>query len=111
MRVAEIVSSDVPTIATAELTGGVGRERAQGVEEGKASDFVWAVRLAKVHKGILMTDWSIDPYTHKATFGVTSDGQEVDVTAVVTGNGLQGFKVIEDDKLNEAIVVDASDWE
>ncbi|KAK4041912.1 hypothetical protein C8A01DRAFT_14397 [Parachaetomium inaequale] len=111
VHVTEPVSSDVPTIATLELTGEVGRENARGVEEGQTSSFVWAVRLAKVHKGILSTDWSIDPYTHKATFGADSEGQQVDVAAVVTGHGLQGFKVVEDEELDEAIVLDASDWE
>lgn len=111
MHVTDVVSSDVPTIATLGLTGEVGRKNSQDVGEGKTSDFIWAVRLAKVHKGILMTDWSIDPYTHRATFGVDSDGQQVDVAAVVTGNGLQGFTIIEDEELIEALVLDVSNWE
>ena len=105
------VSRDVPTVATLELTTTVGRENEQNVEEGNVSDFIWAVRLGKVHKGILLTDWSLDPYTHRATFGVDSDGQHVDVAAVVAGHGREEFRVAEDDELNEAIVLDASDWE
>ncbi|KAI1823013.1 hypothetical protein F4861DRAFT_540411 [Xylaria intraflava] len=102
---------EVPGMATLHLTKEIGREKAQGVEEGRTTDFIWAVRLAKVHKGILMTDWSIDPYTRRATFGADPDDKEVDVAAIVSGNSRQGFKVIEDEELNEAIVVDEGDWE
>jgi hypothetical protein len=67
------------------------------------SDFVWAVRLAKVSKGLLMTDWSLEPYTKGATFGAGED--EVDVARTVAGEGLNKFQVIEDEELGEAIVL------
>lgn len=52
-----------------------------------------------------MTDWSIDPYTHRATFNMDSS-QQVDVGAVVKDEGLGSFQVVEDDHLGEAIVLD-----
>ncbi|EHK15955.1 uncharacterized protein TRIVIDRAFT_39918 [Trichoderma virens Gv29-8] len=84
-------------------------DRTEKIEEGKVSDFVWAIRLAKIHKGFLMTDWSMGPYTRRATFGQEGE-QQVDVGAVVEGEGLSSFQVVEDDDLGEAIVMDAEQW-
>lgn len=52
-----------------------------------------------------MTDWSIDPYTRRATFNMDS-GQQVDVGTVVKDEGLGPFQVVEDDDIGEAIVLD-----
>lgn len=93
-----------------EATGGVRYGHTQNAE-GEVSDFVWAVRLAKVHKGILMSDWSVDPYTHKATFSV-EEGEEVDVGKVVRSEGLGAeAKIFEDEELEEAVVIDEDNWD
>ncbi|KAJ4409980.1 hypothetical protein N0V82_009348 [Gnomoniopsis sp. IMI 355080] len=98
--------SEIPVVATADATGGVKREHAQKME-GEVSDFVWAVRLAKVHKGLLMRDWSVGPYTHKATLSL-GKGEQVDVAKVVESEGLGiGTIVVSDEELGEAIVIDA----
>lgn len=52
-----------------------------------------------------MTDWSIGPCTHRATFNMES-GQQVDVGDVLKNEGLDFFQVVEDDDLGEAIVLD-----
>ncbi|PHH79272.1 hypothetical protein CDD80_5267 [Ophiocordyceps camponoti-rufipedis] len=96
--------SNVPAAITAEATAELRRERPRTTEEKKMSDFVWAVRLAKVHKGTLMTDWSIDPFTRRATFG-TGGGDEVDVGAVVLGEGVDEFVVVDDEEAGEAVVL------
>jgi hypothetical protein len=100
----------VLTVATGEATNENTLGRVEKIEEGKISDFIWAIRLAKIHKGVLMTDWSIDPYTHRATFDMGS-GQRVDIGAVVQKEGLDSFQVVEDDDLGEAIVLDAEQWD
>lgn len=51
-----------------------------------------------------MTDWSLDPYTKRATFGTAEE--DVNVATAVSGEGLDKFLVIEDDGLGEAFVVD-----
>ncbi|KAI4599477.1 hypothetical protein KJ359_001919 [Pestalotiopsis sp. 9143b] len=96
--------------ATAMMTLGATTENtvenSEQRQEGMVSDFVWAIRLAKVHKGVLMTDWSIGPYTRRATFETGND-QTVNVGSVVKAEGLDSFLVAEDDDLGEALVVDA----
>ncbi|PFH58533.1 hypothetical protein XA68_13556 [Ophiocordyceps unilateralis] len=101
--------TNLPSVLTAEATAELKRERSRTTEEKDMSDFVWAVRLAKVHKGILMTDWSIDPFTRRATFG-QGDGDEVDVVAVVKDEGLDEFKLVDDDEAGEAVVLNETDW-
>ena len=67
-------------------------------------DFIWAIRLAKVHKGLLMRDWSISAYTKKATF--TNGGSEVDIEGVLRDEKLDKFQIVDDADLGEAIVLD-----
>ncbi|RDA92663.1 hypothetical protein CP533_3732 [Ophiocordyceps camponoti-saundersi (nom. inval.)] len=99
----------VPAVATAEATAQYSNEAPRETEEGNMSDFIWAVRLAKVHKGVLMTDWSLDPFTHRATFGV-GDEDEVDLGLVIKDEGLENFKVIDDEEAGEAVVMDDVYW-
>ncbi|ETS83533.1 hypothetical protein PFICI_05409 [Pestalotiopsis fici W106-1] len=99
----------VPGVATGQATTENGVDRTENTKEDEVSDFIWAIRLAKVHKGILMTDWSLDPYTHRATFEV-GGGKQIDVAAILKREGLSSFQVIEDDELQEAVVLDAGDW-
>lgn len=108
-RTSDAPCSDMPGVVKAEATGNIDRSNPRNMKEGRVSDFIWAIRLAKVHKGLLMTDWSIDPYTHRATFSL-GESEEVDVGAVVKDQGLDDFKVIDDDKLGEAVVLDAEHW-
>ncbi|KJZ78278.1 hypothetical protein HIM_02316 [Hirsutella minnesotensis 3608] len=94
---------------TATATGKNDKKHLQEMGEASTSDFIWAVRLAKVHKGILMTDWSLDPYTNRATFGV-GEGEEFDVALVISHEGLDDFAVIEDEDVDEAFVMEAKPW-
>ncbi|KAK1690175.1 hypothetical protein BDP55DRAFT_690903 [Colletotrichum godetiae] len=67
-----------------------------------SSDFVWSIRLAKVHKGILMKDWSVGPYTKKETFNNRED--EIDVERIVSAEGLTPTGILEDEVNDEAFV-------
>ncbi|EHK42493.1 hypothetical protein TRIATDRAFT_319911 [Trichoderma atroviride IMI 206040] len=102
-------NADILNAATGDVTSDTTVAHEDDINEGQVSDFVWAIRLAKIHKGILMTDWSIDPYTRRATFSAENN-QHVDVGAVVENEGLESFQVVEDDDLGEAIVLDEDQW-
>jgi hypothetical protein len=78
-------------------------ESSRVVQGTHTNDFVWAVRLAKIHKGILRKDWSVSMYTKRATFGVEED--EVDVAAVLRAEGFANFTVVEDEALDQAFVI------
>lgn len=66
-------------------------------------DFIWAIRLAKVHKGLLVRDWSVAAYTRRATFG-DKEG-DADVESTLQGERIDGFQIIDDNDLDEAIVL------
>ena len=93
----------MPTIAGANADINIARARSMKMEGVHATDFIWAVRLAKVHKSLLSTDWSIETYSRRAIFN--SGGEEVDVTDIVAKEGLEGFTVIEDKGLDQAFVI------
>jgi hypothetical protein len=96
-------SSDLPTIAGAHLRNAFSRETSRALENVHTSDFVWAIRLAKIHQGLLNEDWSIESYTKRATFDMAEE--ELDVAEVLNKEGLEGFTVVEDEGINNAFVL------
>ncbi|RKL39323.1 hypothetical protein BFJ72_g6795 [Fusarium proliferatum] len=95
---------DLPLVATMRATATnkrIASQRASGEHPG---DFIWAIRLAKIHKGLLAKDWSVDPYTKRATFAA-GDESELNVASVLHDEGLEGFTIVEDDKLDEVLVL------
>jgi hypothetical protein len=96
-------NSGIATIAEARVGFENMRESSRVIEGTHTNDFVWAVRLAKIHKGILHRDWSVSTYTTRATFGAGED--DVDVAAVLSDEGFADFTVVEDVTLNQAFVI------
>lgn len=100
-----IIYSDLPLVATMRATATNKRIASQRVSGEHPEDFIWAIRLAKIHKGLLMKDWSVDPYTKRATFA-GGDDSELNVESVLRDEGLGGFTIVEDDKLDEVVILD-----
>lgn len=73
------------------------------IEGTHTDDFVWAIRLARIHKGVLHRDWSVSTHSKKATFAAEED--EVDVAAVLRDEGFANFTVVEDEALDQAFVI------
>ncbi|EXA29447.1 hypothetical protein FOVG_19067 [Fusarium oxysporum f. sp. pisi HDV247] len=95
---------DVPSLVTLTATANVHLANSQRSYGEYPGDFIWAVRLAKVHKGFLMRDWSVAAYTHRATFA--DDENDLDVASVLRDEGLEDFQIIDDGELDEALVLD-----
>ncbi|KAF5700237.1 hypothetical protein FGLOB1_10904 [Fusarium globosum] len=95
---------DLPLVATMRATATNKRIASQRVSGEHPGDFIWAIRLAKIHKGLLAKDWSVDPYTKRATFA-DRDESELNVASVLHDEGLEGFTIVEDDKLDEVLVL------
>ncbi|KAI1016803.1 hypothetical protein LB504_007069 [Fusarium proliferatum] len=95
---------DLPLVATMRATATNKRIASQRVSGEHPGDFIWAIRLAKIHKGLLAKDWSVDPYTKRATFAA-GDENELNVESVLRDEGLEGFTSVEDDRLDEVLVL------
>lgn len=97
--------SDVPGIAGANVDLHIASETSTTIAGQHTTDFVWAVRLAKVHKGFLSTDWSVQTYTQGATF--STEDEDLDIAALVDSEGLprEDIFIIEDTPLDCAIVL------
>ncbi|CAJ0544346.1 Ff.00g035700.m01.CDS01 [Fusarium sp. VM40] len=96
---------DLPLVATIRATATTHRIASQKTSGEHPGDFVWAIRVAKISRGFLMKDWTIAPYSTRATWSTAAE-DEVDVEAVLRGEGLDSFKVVEDEELDEAVVFD-----
>ncbi|KAK1547185.1 hypothetical protein CPAR01_01152 [Colletotrichum paranaense] len=66
-------TKDLPLIASVQAEPNVTRSKDTTMAAEKQSDFIWAIRIAKVHKGMLVKDWSVETYTKKATLGIHKD--------------------------------------
>jgi len=97
----------VPTAASGDGNVDYSRSHLQKFGGKGQSDFIWAIRLAKIHKGLLMRDWSLDTYKTRATFG--TDDEIVDIYRTVASEGLEHFSITEDEEVGEAIVEDDED--
>ncbi len=100
---------DAAGAASAEAHSKISRGHVRQFGGKEASDFVWAIRLAKVSKGLLSTNWSLDPFSSRATFGAGAG--DVDVCRTVAGEGLKNFGVFGDEELGEVFVVDDEGFE
>jgi hypothetical protein len=91
--------SGIATIAEARVGFRNVRESSSVIKGFHTTDFVWAVRLSKIHKSFLRKKWSKSTYTKRATFTMEED--EFDVAAVLRDE----FTVIQDEALGEALVI------
>ncbi|TKA67301.1 hypothetical protein B0A49_07279 [Cryomyces minteri] len=98
---------EIPGVASVTATAKITRTQERKMRSSGASDFVFAVRLARVHKGILQADWSLDRLTKKATF--TTKGENIDVPVVLSSEGLDGFSLVEDENLGYDFVIGSQD--
>ncbi|KAK2757464.1 hypothetical protein CKAH01_05721 [Colletotrichum kahawae] len=97
------VGADLAGITSADIGTNNSREGETTIRAAQQSDFVWTVRLAKIYKGFLRTDWLIGLYIKKATF--EDAGGKVDMESIVSAEGEKMFHVLEDDQLDEAFVI------
>ncbi|KAH7202856.1 uncharacterized protein BKA55DRAFT_531398 [Fusarium redolens] len=98
----------VPGIVGTKIQTDVVEDRSQSSSGSSVTDFVWAIRLAKITKSlgevILQRDWSMITETSGATFA-PNEG-EVDVAHVVYEEGMENIGlVIEDEDLDMAFVL------
>lgn len=97
-----ISSSGIPSIATAgfELSGCSEVEITSTAQ--KNTDFVWAVRLAKISKGLIDRRWSHETLSKGATFGLGGDRESAqDIIDALQDEGLESateanFEVADD---------------
>ncbi|GKU07319.1 hypothetical protein FLAG1_10222 [Fusarium langsethiae] len=95
---------EVPGVAGLTATTTINCATSQSSSGNYTRDFIWAIRVAKVHQGLLMRDWSVAAYTKQATF--RDEEEDADVESALQGEGLEKFQIVDDDDLDEAIVLD-----
>ncbi|KAG4280592.1 hypothetical protein FPRO06_11925 [Fusarium proliferatum] len=86
-------------VACASAGGHISQNQSQSSSGSSSTDFVWAIRLARIFKNLehflLSKDWSMITETEGATFA--PEDNSVDVAQVVAREGMKDFdQVIED---------------
>lgn len=89
----------VPEIIDTRLNTGYTRNQTESMSREGMSDFVWAVRLTKISKGIFDSRWSVETFSEGATFGteqtlhsveklLSDEGVEVPQKISTSGGGV-----------------------
>ncbi|KAF7502927.1 hypothetical protein GJ744_004803 [Endocarpon pusillum] len=61
----------------------------------KTTDFVWAVRLAKISKGLIDRQWSHETFSSGATFGLDNEAEKGQhIVDALQGEGLEGIEKV-----------------
>jgi hypothetical protein len=61
----------------------------------KATDFVWALRLAKISKGFIDKEWSHQTFSKGATFGLDDEaGRGNQIVQTLEAEGLKGLEEV-----------------
>lgn len=72
----------------------------------RADDFVWAIRLAKISRGLIDRAWSFHTLSSGATFDVdVVPKSKTDVEDNLALEGLSGHDVVADDRGEEFFVL------
>ncbi|KAI8724180.1 hypothetical protein NCS52_00275700 [Fusarium sp. LHS14.1] len=98
----------IPDDAGTNAEGNLSNDSKQASSGSSVTDFVWAIRLAKLFQTfgqvILQRDWSMITESEGATFGPGDD--EVDVADVVAREGMGEIgQVVEDEELELAFAL------
>jgi hypothetical protein len=78
----------------------------------KTTDFVWALRLAKISKGLIDRQWSHETYSSGATFGLDDEavtGQQI--VDALQGEGLEGIEKVNVQVADDIFVIGSDNRE
>jgi hypothetical protein len=101
--------SEFPAIAEVGFDVSVSNETEVSSTARKTTDFVWALRLAKISKGLIDRQWSHETFSSGATFGLDDEadtGQQI--VDALQGEGLEGLEKV-DVQVEDDIFVIGSD--
>jgi len=85
--------SEFPGVAELSLDASLTHETGTSSAAERRSDFVWAVRLAKIKKGILDGEWSHTTFAKGASFGIgEEEGDGENLVKALEEEGLTGIK-------------------
>ncbi|KAF3923911.1 hypothetical protein AA313_de0200601 [Arthrobotrys entomopaga] len=93
-------------IAEASLDGGFKRDKTTVANFNTSSDFIWAIRLTRLHKGAFRDLFDIETFSKGATYG---KDDEIDVRKELQDEGMGELNVVklpkEDPELEEDVFV------
>lgn len=102
--------SELPAIVELGFGVNMKKEEEFSTNAHKTSDFVWAVRLAKISKGLIDRQWSVETFSSGATFGINDGAEKGQV--IIDAMKAEGFESIEieaDIKTDDEVFVIGAD--
>ena len=85
--------SEFPTIVEVGINVSVPNETEVSSTAQKTTDFVWAVRLAKISKGLIDRQWSHETFSSGATFGLDNEAEKSQqIVDALRDEGLEGVE-------------------
>lgn len=84
--------SGIAGIAEVSVEGGLSSVTTTSTAATHTHDFVWAVRVSKITKGLFDKKWSQKTYSKGATFDMKQS--ETDIQRILSGEGLASSEIL-----------------
>lgn len=92
----------IPTIIDASLSSDLRSGKTMSVSESHCNDFVWAVRLSKITRGLFDSKWSQKTFSRGATFDLSGRRDETEAFKdVLTEEGVEWCQIWNFDGSND----------
>ncbi|RYP44077.1 hypothetical protein DL768_009422 [Monosporascus sp. mg162] len=95
----------VPAIAEASLGGAMSGKKSISASAEYSTDFVWAVRLSKITKGVFDSRWSQTTFSKGATFNMNTKKESVETVLSTEGLANADKITVEDEDSVEFFVI------
>ncbi|TDZ16269.1 hypothetical protein Cob_v010828 [Colletotrichum orbiculare MAFF 240422] len=99
------IGAGLSSLANTSLAVDNSAERASSNSGRVASDFVWAVRLAKISKGILEKSWKYETFSKGATYGSAEEPLRENLLRNLRVEGVPEICIVEADGDDEIFVI------
>jgi hypothetical protein len=97
---------DLPAIAQAGFDASVSNETEVSSSAQETTDFVWAVRLARISKGLIDRMWSHETFFKGATFSLDDEVEEgQQIFDALKSEGFEGFKKVDITSKDDVFIV------
>jgi hypothetical protein len=104
--------SEFPAMAEVGFDVSVSNETEVSSTALKTTDFVWALRLAKISKGLIDRQWSHETYSSGATFGLDDEADtSQQIVDALQGEGLEGIEKVNVQVADDIFVIGSDNRE
>lgn len=99
------ISSGIDGVAGADANSEISTGNGTSMAGESVTDFVWAVRLAKISKGLLDRDWCFETFSKGATYSLEEPRLYGQIVEKLQREGIREDHIVTNDQDNEVYII------